>query len=123
MRSGLQKYFLLTLGCLFVGLGIIGAFLPVVPTTPFLLVAAACFSRSSPRFHQWLLDRKHIGPALRAWEERRVIRRKAKISATIGLFGGISIPIFFLSIHWGVKVIMVITAIAVSAYIWAQKSE
>ena len=59
-----------------VALGVIGIFLPVVPTTPFILLAAWCFARSSERFHQWLLRHKYFGPIIQAWEAGRGISRK-----------------------------------------------
>ena len=57
----------LALGIGFVALGFIGAFLPVLPTTPFLVLAAACFARSSPRLENWLLQHPQFGPLLRNW--------------------------------------------------------
>ncbi len=66
-------------GWIFFSLGVIGAFLPVVPTTPFLLLAALCFSKSSPRFHAWLLTMPVFGAAVEDWRQRKVIRPRAKI--------------------------------------------
>lgn len=66
-------------------LGLIGVFLPVMPTTPFLLVAAWAFSRSSPRFEAWLLAHSHLGPPIRAWREERAISRGAKTFAIGGM--------------------------------------
>jgi uncharacterized membrane protein YbaN (DUF454 family) len=71
----------LALGWLFVGLGVIGAFLPVMPTTPFLLLAVACFARSSPRLESWLMNHRQFGPPLRDWRERGAISLKAKATA------------------------------------------
>jgi uncharacterized protein len=69
-------------GWLALGLGVIGAFLPVIPTTPLVLVAAWCFSKGSERLHRWLLDDPRFGPLIRDWERHRVIRRRAKVLAT-----------------------------------------
>lgn len=79
-------------GLLMTALGIIGAFLPLLPTTPFLLVAVWCFSRSSPRLKQWLLDHPMLGPPLTNWRREGAIAGRAKaiaiclIAASYGLF-------------------------------------
>ncbi|MEZ5765618.1 MAG: YbaN family protein [Xanthobacteraceae bacterium] len=80
-----MRYVYLGLGLTFVALGVIGAFLPVLPTTPFLIVAAACFARSSPRLESWLLNHPQFGPMLRAWREHGAIPRKAKLMALTGV--------------------------------------
>ncbi|HIP67766.1 MAG TPA: DUF454 domain-containing protein [Chromatiales bacterium] len=92
--SNLASNFVLTsLGLMFVALGLI---LQILPTTPFLLVAAACFANSSPRFHNWLLNLRVFGPLIRNWQETRSIPKKAKLLAiiTIIFVGGTSV-IFF----------------------------
>jgi uncharacterized membrane protein YbaN (DUF454 family) len=66
-------------GWLFTGLGIVGAFVPVMPTTPFLLVALWAFSKSSPRLQKWLLEHPRYGPTLRDWHEYGVIRSSIKV--------------------------------------------
>ncbi len=72
-------------GIFFVGLATLGAFLPLLPTTPFLLVAAACFAKSSPRMHKMLLDNKVFGPLIYHWEESRSIPKRAKVIALLSI--------------------------------------
>ncbi|MFC0807485.1 YbaN family protein (plasmid) [Sinorhizobium meliloti] len=74
---------LLGLAWAMVGLGIAGIFLPLLPTTPFLLLAVWLFSRSSPRLAKWLMDHPLFGPPLRDWQEEGAISRRAKISAIL----------------------------------------
>ena len=64
-----------------VGLAVAGIFLPLLPTTPFLLVAAACFARSSPRFHRWLLEHRVFGPLIRDWQTHRALPARTKAVA------------------------------------------
>jgi len=69
-------------------LGVIGAFLPVMPTTIFLILAVGCFSRSSPRLEKWLLGSPTYGPSLRAWREQGAVSRKGKTYASLGMAAG-----------------------------------
>ncbi|WP_250157310.1 YbaN family protein [Tianweitania aestuarii] len=73
------------------GIGILGAFLPLLPTTIFLIMAAWCFGRSSPRFEAWLLNHPHFGPSLRAWRVSGAVPRRAKYLAFTGMAAGYAI--------------------------------
>lgn len=81
------------LGSLCVALGAIGVMLPLLPTTPILLLAAACFARSSNRLHGWLLKNPTFGPLIDDWEKHRCIPRAAKRTAflAMGVVGGSSL--------------------------------
>jgi uncharacterized membrane protein YbaN (DUF454 family) len=82
----MHKPLLITLGLVCVGLAVLGIFLPVLPTTPLLLLALACFAKSSVKLHNWLLTNKSFGPLIRQWNETRSMPRKAKIYAMISIF-------------------------------------
>ena len=73
------------LGLFFVGLAVLGVFLPVLPTTPFLLLASYFLIRSSPRLHRWLLRSRLFGPLLRDWQRHRAVRRRVKVTATCAI--------------------------------------
>jgi uncharacterized membrane protein YbaN (DUF454 family) len=79
------RIFFFAIGAIATALGVIGIVTPVLPTTPFLLLAAWAFSRSSPRFEAWLLDHPQFGPAIRSWREERAIRRGAKLLAVAAM--------------------------------------
>ena len=94
----IKRIFWLSIGLVFTGLAFIGVFLPLVPTTPFLLVAAFCFARSSERFSKWLYDHKMFGPLLTNWNQYGAISRHAKMLAGASLLAA---P--FLSLLLGAK--------------------
>ena len=101
MARGPLRWLLLTLGWLFVVLGVAGAILPVLPTTPFILLAAACFARSSERFYAWLLENRIFGPLIRDWRAHRAIPRRAKWLAigAIFVFLGSSVVFFVANLY------------------------
>ena len=106
----------LVLGLLFMGLGIVGAFLPVMPTTVFLLIAAFFFARSSPRFYNWLLNNRTFGPLVRDWRAGLGLPLRAKVLAVslIGVTVGSSILV--VPPVW-LKLLLLAVALGVSAYL------
>jgi uncharacterized membrane protein YbaN (DUF454 family) len=101
-----------------VGLGVIGAFLPIVPTVPFLLLAAFCFARSHPVWEQRLLDHPRYGPALRDWRERQAISRRAKVSAVLAMTAGVGFT--WLTVGWPWVLISIAILTISGAWIWTR---
>ncbi|MCO8163572.1 YbaN family protein [Pseudomonas sp. 21LCFQ010] len=118
---GLVRYALLAIGWLSVLLGIIGIFLPVLPTTPFLLLAAACFARSSPRFYRWLVEHPRLGPWIRDYLEGHGIPLKAKVYAIGLMWFSIGVSCWFVPLTW-VRVLLLLCAVLVSLWIARQKT-
>ena len=94
MKQALRAAWLAA-GFLFVGIAAIGVVVPVLPTTPFLLLAAACFARSSPRFYRWLLEHPSFGPLVREWREHRSIPYRTKLFAIALMSGTLAASIVF----------------------------
>jgi len=108
-----QRHIYLVLGWIFTGLGFLGAFLPLLPTTPFLLVAVWAFSKSSPRLKRWLFTHPRFGPYIRDWFNQGAISRRAKIVSIsfMSLSLGFSLVISDnMYVHIALAVIMVATA-------------
>jgi hypothetical protein len=85
----------LAAGFFFLGLGVLGVMLPVLPTTPFVLLAAACFARSSDRFYRWLLHHRTFGPLVREWRQYRSIPYRTKLLAIAMMAGTLTVSIVF----------------------------
>ncbi len=90
------------LGFVFLGLGLVGVFLPLLPTTPFILLAAACFAQSSERMHRWILANETFGPMVRDWEQKRCVSCRVKVIAiaSMALVGGLSIFLALETTAW-----------------------
>ena len=99
-RPRLLRYTLFAIGWLSVALGVIGIFLPVLPTTPFLLLAAACFARSSPRFYQWLVDHPRLGPWIRDYLDGNGIPLKGKVYAIGLMWLSIGVSCYLVPLPW-----------------------
>ena len=115
--SKFVRVFLIFVGFISVGLGILGIFLPLLPTTPFLLLAAACFSKSSKRFYNWLLSNKLFGKYIKNYREGLGIPLKIKITSISLLWITISLTAFFAVDKLFVRIILLIIAIGVTVHI------
>lgn len=100
--------------------GIIGVFLPLIPTTPFILLAAWCFYKSSPKAYLWLRDNQYLGPPLKDWEDRRAISRKTKISAILMITISVVIIWNKVELEW-LKYCLTLLLISVSIFIITRK--
>ena len=111
-----MRHFWTALGLINVALGIIGAFLPVMPTTIFLIIAAWCFAKGSPRLHNWLMSHPKFGAPLRNWQERGAIPRRAKILAVTMIAASFAFTYMIGVPHW-VLAVVAVTLISVSTFI------
>lgn len=107
----MKKIFLITLGTISLGVGIVGIVVPGLPTTTFLLIAAACYVRSSPKLYSWLINHKVYGRFIRDYQLHKAISRKHKIISISSMWIMIlASSIFFIKIFW-VKVILILCGI------------
>jgi uncharacterized protein len=100
--SGVQRAIYLVVGWLFVALAVLGVFLPLLPTTPFVLLASSCFLKSSPRWQRWLASSRWFGPLLRDWHEHRAVRRPVKALAVVVITAVIAASLLR-DLHWAVR--------------------
>ena len=115
------RYLLLTIGWVSVLLGVIGIFLPVLPTTPFLLLAAACFMRSSARFYHWLVGHPQLGPWIHAYLDGQGIPLRGKVYAIGLMWLSIGLSCYLVPMIWA-RGFMLTSAVLVSLYILRQKT-
>ena len=117
-----MRIFLLLVGWVFAGLGLIGVFIPGLPTTPFLLIALWAFSKSSKRFHDWLYNHPRFGPSLREWHREGVISVKIKILAIMTMTASLFIIIVFVADNWWLPVIVVACLLPPAIFILTRPS-
>lgn len=111
--SAVARAALIILGCLFVALGVIGMFLPVMPTTVFLIAAAACFARASTRFYNLLLNSPGFGPVILEWRRHRSMPRRAKAYAMAVTALAFSVSILFFLEDPRVQAVMAVLGLAI----------
>lgn len=117
----MKKGFFVTIGLLSLGLGILGMALPILPTTPFLLLSAAMFMRSSERLTTWLFNHKVFGAQVRNYFEHKAVDKRSKILAMALLWPTILISAWMIERVW-FKVALILIAIAVSAHVLSLKT-
>jgi uncharacterized protein len=112
-----RKTLLIVAGTACVALGALGVVLPVLPTTPFLLLAAACYARSSRRFHDWLVGDHILGNYIRNYRERRGIPLRSKVITLTMLWASIAASAVYAVDLWPVRVLLVAIAAGVTYHI------
>ena len=115
--SRFTRGILITAGTFFVGLGVLGIFLPLLPTTPFLLLAAACYARSSKRFYNWLLNNKWFGNYIKNYREKKGVPLKVKLSSISLLWITILFSVVFIVQVLLFRIILILIAAGVTIHI------
>lgn len=117
VANPLLRSVLFALGWLSVALGILGVFLPLLPTTPFMLLAAGCFARSSERFYRWITSHPRFGPMIADYLAGKGLPLRVKLLAISLLWLSILVGVLWVEFVWA-KLAMLLTAVGVSLYLW-----
>lgn len=113
----LVRWALIAAGSVFVGIGVLGIFLPLLPTTVFFLIAAACYGKSSPSAYRWLLHNRYFGKYIRHYREHRGATVGTKVTAITTLWGGIGLSTYLLRPELWLMGLLAVIAIGVSTYL------
>ena len=117
--SATVRWLLIVCGIVATALGVVGAFLPVLPTTPFLLAAAACFARASPKLDRRLTESKTFGPMIVEWRTHRAIPWRTKLVAITLMSTMIAVSATWFVRHWWGKALMAAVGVATGAWLWS----
>ncbi|MBR5877138.1 MAG: YbaN family protein [Alistipes sp.] len=118
-----MKSLLVILGIISLGLGVVGIFLPLLPTTPFLLLSAWCFVHSSPKRYEWLLNHPRLGSYVRNFHQKRAIPLRAKVLAVTMIWATIGFCIFgVVEQYLWAQILLFAIAASVSMYILSYKT-
>jgi uncharacterized protein len=117
------KYLFLFFGHLSLLLGTIGIILPVLPTTPFVLLAAFFYSKGSDKLHNWLLMNKYFGHMIKDWEQSKIIGLRAKIYSTSMIVPLFSYTLYFVSLVLWIKIAIAAIGLSVLLFIWTRPSK
>lgn len=110
-----MRWLLWAAGTLSLVLGLIGVVLPGLPTTPFILLSAACYARASPRLHHWLTQHRYLGPMVRDWEQHHSLTRRTKTVAQVSMMLMVSLS------AWGLRerpVLLTVVLVAAAVGVW-----
>ncbi len=115
--SPVARWILVACGTICVGLAAVGIFLPVLPTTPFLLLAAACYVRSSSRMYRWLLESRAFGPLILQWRRDRTIPVRAKVGAIVLVVVCFAVSIAFTVNSTAARVTLALVGLALAGFL------
>jgi len=116
------RYVLVWAGFVCVGLGVAGVFVPLLPTTPFLLLAAACFARGSDRCHRWLMTNRWVGSYVRNYMEHRATTVATKVGSIMMLWCFLSLAAVFFTESWVIRSLLLLVAIGVTVHLVSLKT-
>lgn len=122
LRSPTLRYAAMAFGWLMVAIGLVGVFVPLFPTTVFLLIALWAFSISSPRFRHWLFEHRWFGPPLRAWVTHRAIPKYAKVLSVASMAGSVTLIALFAAVSWMVPALAAAISAPVALFIVSRPS-
>ena len=118
VKNSIKGILLISLGHFFVLLATIGIFIPLLPTTPFLLIALSLYANNSSKCHQILLNNRWFGSILKQWDKNKTVSRSIKFRASIIIMTSFSVSIFFLQQRIGLQFMLIILAIILLISIW-----
>lgn len=121
MKKTITKVLYVSLGWFFILIAAIGVILPLLPTTPFLILALAFFANSSPRFHQMLLNNRWVGASLKQWEEKKSVSRQTKRYASLVVLVSFSFSIAILHGRLEFQIFLIAMATVLLFFIWRLK--
>ena len=117
MRARIKHYAIFMLGWLSVVVAFIAALLPVLPATPFLILAVACFAETSPKFHAMLINNRWIGPPLKQWDQTKTVRKRTKYQAVAMLAMAFSLSIGLLWGKWVYQLVLLSIAAVMIGFV------
>jgi len=116
-KSGIIRQLYLAGGFTLVAIGVLGIFLPLLPTTIFLILASICFMKSSPRAHNWLVNHKYLGSYLRNYKHKTGLSVTSKITHLLILWLGIGLSAIYFTDNTAVRILLLLIALGVSIHL------
>lgn len=117
------RLLVLALGWIFLGIGLLGLFVPLMPTTVFVLMSAFCFCRSSPKIHHWLRTHPRFGDVVCKWEDKGAIHPRIKLIASTAIAGSFGLSVIFIKFNPIIIFLVVFTGGAIISYIVTRPNE